>query len=52
MAPFHIWLPYVHTEAPTSGSVLLAALLLKLEGSIPEGHILDEMGDLFTQLKV
>lgn len=30
MAPFHIWLPYVHTEAPTSGSVLLAALLLKL----------------------
>eukprot|EP00842_Homolaphlyctis_polyrhiza_P000948 jgi/Hompol1/1854/HPOL_005749-RA len=28
--PFHIWLPQVHTEAPTSGSIILAAILLKL----------------------
>ena len=28
--PFHIWLPEAHVEAPTIGSVLLAALLLKL----------------------
>lgn len=30
MLPFHIWLPEAHVEAPTAGSVLLAALLLKL----------------------
>jgi proton-translocating NADH-quinone oxidoreductase chain M len=30
MMPFHIWLPEAHVEAPTSGSVLLAGLLLKL----------------------
>jgi len=28
--PFHIWLPEAHVEAPTSGSIILAALLLKL----------------------
>jgi NADH:ubiquinone oxidoreductase subunit 4 (subunit M) len=28
--PLHIWLPEAHVEAPTIGSVLLAALLLKL----------------------
>lgn len=28
--PFHVWLPEAHTEAPTVGSVFLAALLLKL----------------------
>lgn len=28
--PFHLWLPEAHVEAPTAGSVLLAALLLKL----------------------
>lgn len=28
--PFHIWLPEAHVEAPTSGSVLLAGILLKL----------------------
>lgn len=28
--PFHTWLPYAHTEAPTSGSVVLAAIMLKL----------------------
>ena len=28
--PFHTWLPYAHTEAPTAGSVVLAAIMLKL----------------------
>jgi proton-translocating NADH-quinone oxidoreductase chain M len=28
--PFHIWLPEAHVEAPTSGSVILAGVLLKL----------------------
>ena len=32
MIPFHIWLPEAHVEAPTVGSVILAALLLKLGG--------------------
>ena len=30
MMPFHIWLPEAHVEAPTSGSVILAGILLKL----------------------
>lgn len=30
MFPFHIWLPEAHVEAPTTGSVILAGLLLKL----------------------
>jgi NADH-quinone oxidoreductase subunit M len=30
MFPFHTWLPDAHTAAPTVGSVLLAAILLKL----------------------
>jgi NADH-quinone oxidoreductase subunit M len=28
--PFHTWLPDVHVEAPTAGSVLLAGVLLKM----------------------
>ncbi|MDR7543029.1 MAG: NADH-quinone oxidoreductase subunit M [Armatimonadota bacterium] len=28
--PLHTWLPDAHTEAPTAGSVILAALLLKM----------------------
>jgi NADH-quinone oxidoreductase subunit M len=28
--PFHTWLPDAHVEAPTGGSVILAAILLKL----------------------
>jgi proton-translocating NADH-quinone oxidoreductase chain M len=28
--PFHIWLPEAHTEAPTSGSMILAGILLKV----------------------
>lgn len=30
MWPFHTWLPDVHVEAPTGGSAVLAAIMLKL----------------------
>jgi len=30
MVPFHTWLPDAHTQAPTGGSVILAAVMLKL----------------------
>jgi NADH-quinone oxidoreductase subunit M len=30
MVPFHTWLPDAHVEAPTAGSVVLAAVLLKM----------------------
>jgi NADH-quinone oxidoreductase subunit M len=30
MFPFHTWLPLAHVEAPTAGSVILAAVLLKM----------------------
>ena len=30
--PFHLWLPEAHVEAPTTGSVLLAGILLKMGG--------------------
>ncbi|HEU4480298.1 MAG TPA: NADH-quinone oxidoreductase subunit M, partial [Actinomycetota bacterium] len=30
LVPFHTWLPDAHTEAPTAGSVMLAAVLLKM----------------------
>ena len=30
MFPFHTWLPDAHVQAPTSGSVILAGVLLKL----------------------
>lgn len=32
MFPFHLWLPKAHVEAPISGSILLAGILLKLGG--------------------
>ena len=32
MFPFHTWLPDAHVEAPTAGSVILAAIMLKLGG--------------------
>lgn len=30
LMPFHQWLPLAHTEAPLTGSIILAALMLKL----------------------
>ena len=30
LVPLHTWLPDAHTEAPTAGSVMLAAILLKM----------------------
>ncbi len=32
MWPFHRWLPEAHVQAPTAGSVILAAILLKMGG--------------------
>lgn len=32
LMPMHIWLPEAHVEAPTSGSIILAGVLLKLGG--------------------
>src|SRR5664279_10626 len=32
MFPFHTWLPDAHVEAPTAGSVILAAIMLKMGG--------------------
>ena len=32
MVPVHTWLPDAHVEAPTGGSVILAAIMLKLGG--------------------
>ncbi len=30
--PFHTWLPHAHVQAPTAGSVILAAVMLKMGG--------------------
>ena len=32
MLPVHTWLPDAHVEAPTGGSVILAAIMLKMGG--------------------
>ncbi|MFP3022252.1 MAG: proton-conducting transporter membrane subunit, partial [Wolbachia sp.] len=32
MFPFHTWLPDAHVQSPTSGSVILAGLLIKMGG--------------------
>ena len=32
MWPVHTWLPDAHVQAPTAGSVILAAILLKMGG--------------------
>ncbi len=32
MVPFHTWLSDAHSEAPTTGSVILAGVLLKMGG--------------------
>jgi NADH-quinone oxidoreductase subunit M len=51
MWPVHTWLPDAHVEAPTAGSVILAAVLLKMGGygffrfSLP---MLPEASDFFT----
>ena len=34
MWPVHTWLPDAHVEAPTAGSVLLAAILLKWQDMV------------------
>ncbi len=53
MWPVHTWLPDAHVEAPTAGSVLLAAILLKMAGY---GFIRFSLGlfpvasDIFTPL--
>jgi NADH-quinone oxidoreductase subunit M len=53
MWPVHTWLPDAHVEAPTAGSVLLAAIFLKMAGY---GFIRFSLGlfpiasDLFTPL--
>ena len=53
MWPVHTWLPDAHVEAPTAGSVILAAILLKMAGygflrfSIP---LFPLASDFFTPL--
>src|SRR5277367_369431 len=53
MWPFHTWLPDAHVQAPTSGSVILAGVLLKIGGygflrfSLP---MLPEASSYFTPL--
>ena len=39
MWPLHTWLPDAHTEAPVGGSVVLAALMLKIANH-PSFHLL------------
>ncbi|MEN9013116.1 MAG: NADH-quinone oxidoreductase subunit M [Yoonia sp.] len=59
MWPVHTWLPDAHVQAPTAGSVVLAAILLKMGGygflrfSLPMFPIGSEvMGDLVLWLSV
>lgn len=53
--PFHTWLPFVHVEAPTIGSMLLAGIMLKLGtyGLIRYTiSILGEINDYFTPIVI
>ncbi len=53
--PFHTWLPDAHVEAPSTGSVILAGVLLKMGayGFIRFNRaLLPEAWDLFTPLLV
>ena len=54
MFPLHTWLPDAHVEAPTTGSVILAGVLLKMGTlrlhetrlpAVPRGRARDDAGD-------
>ncbi|MEZ6185231.1 MAG: NADH-quinone oxidoreductase subunit M [Planctomycetota bacterium] len=54
--PVHTWLPHAHVQAPTAGSVILAAVMLKMGGYgfvrfclpwFPDGLVV-EMGGMFS----
>jgi len=48
LLPFYVWLPEAHKEAPTVGSVILAALVLKMGGFL----ILRVLLPLFPQVSL
>jgi NADH-quinone oxidoreductase subunit M len=54
IVPFHTWLPDAHGAAPTVGSVLLAAVFLKLGtyGLILFGQVLERSDDVAPYLAV
>lgn len=48
--PFHTWLPFVHVEAPTIGSMLLAGVMLKLGSYGMIRYLIGPMGCYFMPL--